>query len=121
VALAGTIGLLLSTVPLVQSALEYRSPDAGEFIQKHPEFASTEAFALANTMGQLKISVAAGAYEGPRDLEGSGWRAMRERAIREQIQYARRRARNDMIAYGISWVLCVVLAIIHLTWARRLS
>jgi hypothetical protein len=112
VSFAAIIGLLISVLPLVHSALEYHSP---EFVEPQPELASLEIFVLAKNKlagdemlktwryaEQMKFYMV-------RFWERDEWQAMYDAAKKQHLEGVRRRAYRTTIAYGTLCGLCLVL------------
>lgn len=135
-ALAAIIGLLVAIVPLLRSALEYRSP---EIVEPQPELASLEAFVAAKSKNALaaltalrnrdrhevdakehNLKVSPEKFFGLDD-EADQWDAMYAAAKTQHIEGVRSKALRDSIAFGGLCLVSVIVLITHLTWARRLA
>ena len=120
VSLAAVIAVLLSAVPLVQSVLEYRSP---ELVESRPELASVDAFVAAKD--RLAISELAIRATLSGDLYKAGvwsreeWEAIYNAERQQHIEAMKQRAGRNCIAYGGLWGLCFILLFIHVPLARR--
>jgi hypothetical protein len=124
VSLAAIIGLLLSVVPLVRNALEYRSPSPG--FTEPRELSSLEAYVVANEKNEWIIRKMNADHNGWNQVWGQQWKAMYDAAktqhtdaTRQQVESIRRKAVSNLAAYGTLCGLCLVLLVMHLLWARR--
>lgn len=124
VSLAAIVGLLLTVVPLIRNALEYRSPSP-ELTEPH-ELSSLEAFVVAKGRNANEVSLMLTNRNGWYGRFGNEWQAIYDAAkaqhadaVRQQVESKRQRAVSNLAAYGTLCALCVLLLITHLLWARR--
>jgi hypothetical protein len=118
VSLAAIAGLLLSVVPLVRSALEFRSPSPE--ITEPRELSSLEAYVVANEKAEWVIRKMSTDHNEWSQGWGQQWQAMYDAAKAQHTEAIRRKAIGNLVAYGTLCGLCLVILITHLLWTRRI-